>query len=555
MNNVTISTGITNNGSFPVVGKNYFLTPEDVTNKDINIYAYSYYERMVITIAKDGKQWVWREEVVADEIGGLLSLSYEYNNFTSNGVIYTGRKFNFFPYQSPAVFELDINNNIKPLNTTNTVLGLHSTLTGGENNEISGSHSNINGGKNNKIQNNNSNINGGYNNQINSLSSNIGGGEDNITNGNLSSIIGGKGNISSTFGEVIGGLFATEKLGDSSTFSLDDRLFTIGNGQNENARSDAFSIRKDGLVTLPSTTNTLLDQDQNPKAIVTKEYLTNLVGNNESLDEFEVVETSVGKYNHGDTIPAHSSSNERWKDIGRKRVLPTFNSPILNLTSSVTSPNSSFNGSYEVGSTATIELLPTFNKRDGGDLNNIEILQDNVSIYNDSILPPSNQTSPITFSTSSIQFKTEVSYDAGNVSKLDSLGDTVGNTILAGSITSNLINYRGYRAIFYGSNLTKIVNPTNVRPNLNIRLENSGSTFTLNTGNTHNIFHLWLPNGKSLTSVVDLDALNADLTSSYTSTPNFSVNDIGGNPILGTLFTMEADVPYDANHRHVITIS
>lgn len=555
MNNVTISTGITNGGSFPVVGKNYFITPEDVTNRDINTYAYSYYERMVITIAQDGNQWVWREEEVVDEIGGLLSISYEYNTYSANGITYTGRKFNFFPYQSSTVFEMDINNNIKPLDTTNNITGLHSVIPGGENNIISGSHSNINGGKDNSVLNNNSNIGGGYNNKINSLSSNIGGGEENITNGNFSSILGGRGNITSTYGEVVGGLFATEKVGDTSTFSLDDRVFTIGNGQNEMARSDAFSIRKDGLVTLPSTTNALLDQDQNPKAVVTKEYLTSLVESNESLEEFEVIETSVGKYNHGDIIPAHSSSNERWKDIGRKRVLPTFNPPILNMASSITSSNTSFNSSYEVGSVASIELIPTFNKRDGGDLNNIEISQDSTSLYSNNTLPSPNQTSTITFSTTPIQFKTEVDYDEGTISKLDSLGDTVGNTILAGSITSNLINYRGYRAVFYGSNPTKIVNSSNIRPNLNIRLENSGNTFTLNSGNTNKIFHLWLPNGKNLTSVIDADALNADLTASYIPTLNFSVEDIGGNSIPGTLFTMEADVPYASNHRHVITIS
>ena len=41
------------------------------------------------------------------------------------------------------------------------------------------------------------------------------------------------------------------------------------------------------------------------------------------------------------------------------------------------------------------------------------------------------------------------------------------------------------------------------------RLTNSGNTFILNTGTTDTIFCLWLPDSKTLVSVIDLDALNA----------------------------------------------
>jgi len=61
----------------------------------------------------------------------------------------------------------------------------------------------------------------------------------------------------------------------TSAFSALDRLFGIGNGTSVGARSDAFIILKNGLATLPSVTNALIDADTTGKALVTKEYVNN----------------------------------------------------------------------------------------------------------------------------------------------------------------------------------------------------------------------------------------------------------------------------------------
>jgi hypothetical protein len=133
------------------------------------------------------------------------------------------------------------------------------------------------------------------------------------------------------------------------------------------------------------------------------------------------------------------------------------------------------------------------------------------------------------------------------------LGDLEPNTILVGTKTSNSLLYRGYRGIFYGSVATKQTTSTGVR-SLTKRLENEGNVFTLTTGNTNTIFQLWLPTGISLVSVIDLDALNANITASYIS-ESLSVNDAGGAPIVGTLYTFTSSVPYTTSHAHQITIS
>lgn len=272
------------------------------------------------------------------------------------------------------------------------------------------------------------------------------------------------------------------------------------------------------------------------------------VSGGESLESFTLVDTTLGKYNSGDIIPAHASNNERWKDLGRKRTLPIFYLPIANITAS-TLPNNSL----EVGTTLTnILFTATLTQNDGGAATNFKILKDNVEILND--VNENTITETIELSTVPIVFKANINYAEGTISKNDSLGEEVANTIVAGNDDSSTLSYRAYRAVFYGNTITKNSNSSDVRLNLMKRLENTGNIFILNTGSVNKIFQLWLPNGKNLISIIDLDALNFNVTSSYISEP-LTVNDIGGNPITGTLYTMEQSIPYTTNHRHQITIS
>ena len=61
-----------------------------------------------------------------------------------------------------------------------------------------------------------------------------------------------------------------------------------------------------------------------------------------------------------------------------------------------------------------------------------------------------------------------------------------------------------------------------------------------------------MPATLSISSVVDLDALNADITASYVLS-TFNVNDAYGTPTSYHVYTMTAGIPYAANHRHQVT--
>jgi hypothetical protein len=77
----------------------------------------------------------------------------------------------------------------------------------------------------------------------------------------------------------------------------------------------------------------------------------------------------------------------------------------------------------------------------------------------------------------------------------------------------------------------------------------------LNTGTTELNFYVVIPSNKSITSVIDLDAFNADLTSSYVNTGTITVNDAGGTPFTYKVYRMTNAVTYTASHRHSVTLN
>lgn len=83
--------------------------------------------------------------------------------------------------------------------------------------------------------------------------------------------------IARSFGEIALGSYPTDYTPvNNNTFNPEDRLFVIGNGTSNALRRDALTIRKDGLTTLPATTNALIDAEPTGKVVVTKEwFITN----------------------------------------------------------------------------------------------------------------------------------------------------------------------------------------------------------------------------------------------------------------------------------------
>lgn len=133
------------------------------------------------------------------------------------------------------------------------------------------------------------------------------------------------------------------------------------------------------------------------------------------------------------------------------------------------------------------------------------------------------------------------------VKVVDDYLQSIGSQVYSSVSTVNL-NY----LIFYGPSSSTPTDSAGVRALASRQFINGSNPFDLNTGSTLKIFTVAMPSTSTISSVVDLDALNADITSGYINSV-FNVNDAGGTATSYNVYTMNNAIPYSSNHRHRIT--
>ena len=125
-------------------------------------------------------------------------------------------------------------------------------------------------------------------------------------------------------------------------------------------------------------------------------------------------------------------------------------------------------------------------------------------------------------------------------------------TFLSSSVTGGNSTVSLVYLLFYGSVAATPTDSASVRAVPTRIFIDGASTFALATGTTNRRFTVAMPNTKTLTSVIDTDALNANITASYVLA-TVSVNDAGGTPTTYNVYTMVNAVPYSpTSHNHQI---
>lgn len=96
--NVNLTTGVFPTTQRPLDAKRYFITLAELTDLGTNSHkAYYYYDRMKVLCLEDDNEYIWREESVPNEQGGLLTPGHTYPANTINNTIdYSNKTFNFF---------------------------------------------------------------------------------------------------------------------------------------------------------------------------------------------------------------------------------------------------------------------------------------------------------------------------------------------------------------------------------------------------------------------------------------------------------------------------
>ena len=109
-------------------------------------------------------------------------------------------------------------------------------------------------------------------------------------------------------------------------------------------------------------------------------------------------------------------------------------------------------------------------------------------------------------------------------------------------------------AIFYGPSEFTPTDQAAVRSLPSKTFIDSANPFNLETGSSYKNFTVALPTSQVITEVLDLDALNANITANYTLS-NFDIVDGGGTAVNYNVYKMSNAIPYTSNHRHKITRS
>ena len=268
---------------------------------------------------------------------------------------------------------------------------------------------------------------------------------------------------------------------------------------------------------------------------------------------------TLGKYTNGQVIPSSGKTPEEVMNlIAIEDIAPTYTPATISLTKSQATE-------AEVGTVYSGNTLTaTFTQNDAGALSQIRIQKNGSDILANGTTSPFSKTDSGTFILGNITFQAFCNYAAGIIKNYSPSGTPDPRTpairtanapqAAENNFSTGILLLTGLYNIFYGASSSAPVNSANVRALPSSRFTNAGNVWILNTGSSLLNFTVAMPATNSLVSVIDLDALNANITANYILS-TFNVNDAGGSAVSYKVYTMTIAVPYSSSHQHQITIS
>lgn len=241
---------------------------------------------------------------------------------------------------------------------------------------------------------------------------------------------------------------------------------------------------------------------------------------------------------NGHQVKEGDSQGDLIVKVLRSATAATYTAPTAGIDGTSTS-------GYEIGQTVAVTVTGRYYQNDGGAVTAQRVFKNMVKVAD-----AASYSENIKMSSTPVSFYYEADYASGLV-KNDSLGNpSPAGQVQAGMVRSGNMSYVGYLRRFWGAAAAGVAN-YRVLPQSALDATN---TFVLDTGTQFKDFYIVLPAGRNLVSVVDLDALNANITARFEQV-GVQLADAGGTLQNYKKYQMSADVPYGANHRLQITLS
>jgi hypothetical protein len=233
-----------------------------------------------------------------------------------------------------------------------------------------------------------------------------------------------------------------------------------------------------GAVHLSTASGTSYDDTETQMGVeevqsAIERIVTNGPGSPGFDEDFTVLGVSQGIYEPGSIILEGEEVLQVVKNMLSKLIPPVYTMPTLSLADNIGS-------SFEVGTTISPILTPTWTQNDAGLANNYDLNKDTVLLF--------NNATPVPYTDSGVVILEEVLDYQGFVTYADGpiLNDNAGNPyptgqILAGTVASNVIAISGKRNAFFDVNGSI----TDIRSLANTKLgPANGTTLTMTSSTT-----------------------------------------------------------------------
>lgn len=251
----------------------------------------------------------------------------------------------------------------------------------------------------------------------------------------------------------------------------------------------------------------------------------------------------------GETISAGTEIQQIVERLLIRTVPPTYTDPTLTLSGSG-------NKNIEAGQNISPTLDPHFTQNDAGSLTEIRFYQDGSVIQTQS--GQSNYSvSSFQIGDEQIDYDAEADYDEGSVKNDNTGSPSPGGQISAGTISSNVVTYRGQRNLWWeAQSSTFTVSSSNVRALSNNQLNPSnGTTFTINIPvGTESVIFAYPDTLRDVDSVIYVEGANSEVKGNFTKN-NENVDGANGFTAIGyKVYVYEPVEPFQTAATYEVTI-
>ena len=285
--------------------------------------------------------------------------------------------------------------------------------------------------------------------------------------------------------------------------------FGYGNKEDIITQIESSALDEGDLVITKDTNEIVfIDPEKNQKAIKSR-----------TEKAYTLNGTDLGALKNGETIDAGISIDDLLKLITQKAIPATYNKP----TVTISRTGGSTAGTFEAGTSISVNLKSDFTKNDAGDITDHKIYKNSDVIHEGGASASTTfNVEAFTLGDETVNFKSEASYADGPIKNNNLDQPSPDGQIKAGKINSNNLSFTGQRNLFYGTGVGELpeLNSATVRALTGKKLNpTQGYSWNINIAIGQQYVIFAYPNTlRDVNQVMYVETNDTGMASSFTKT-------------------------------------